>query len=356
MNGATLPLYRGGKSDKHQGQFFLHNSSSPVSTINAILRYTKTVIADPKTRNVFFFLCLNLSFTFVEAIYGIWTNSLGLTSDAVHMLFDSTALILSLAASVIVKWGPNDKFTYGYGRVETLTGFVNGVALCLAGIGIIWEAVERLLDPPEIKTESLLVVSVLGFLVNLVGIFAFEHGHTHGHDHSHDHSNGHTHHGHSHSQHDHDHHQHHHHDNHSHTHHGYHDNSHGRNPLMQGMFLHVLADTLGSVGVITSSILIQLYGWKWADPVCSLFIAIMILMSVWPLLISSGLLLLQRVPHGYEYKLCSGKYIGTIKVQASEQGSEQKIRMLVTQAMQEMGITSSVIQVDKPDPNTVQLY
>ena len=146
------------------------------------------------------------------------------------------------------------------------------------------------------------------------------------------------------------------------------------------MFLHVLADTLGSVGVITSSILIQLYGWKWADPVCSLFIAIMILMSVWPLVKSSALQLLQRVPQGYEYKvaelyrkiasiegvlgfsqahfweLCANKYIGTIKVQASEHGSEQRIRLLVSQAMREMGVTNSVVQVDKPEPNPVQLY
>lgn len=74
------------------------------------------------------------------------------------------------------------------------------------------------------------------------------------------------------------------------------------NPLMQGMFLHVLADTLGSVGVITSSILIEKYGWTWADPVCSMFIAVMILMSVWPLLKASAFTLLQRVPCGFEGK------------------------------------------------------
>jgi zinc transporter 5/7 len=83
---------------------------------------------------------------------------------------------------------------------------------------------------------------------------------------------------------------------------------------MQGMFLHVLADTLGmflpshlallgSVGVIISSILIELYGWTLSDPICSMFIAVMILGSVWPLLKSSALALLQRVPVGYEDKI-----------------------------------------------------
>lgn len=62
------------------------------------------------------------------------------------------------------------------------------------------------------------------------------------------------------------------------------------------MFLHVLADALGSVGVIFSSLLIQLFGWKWADPLCSIFIALLTLVSIYPLLISSGKVLLQRSP------------------------------------------------------------
>ena len=71
------------------------------------------------------------------------------------------------------------------------------------------------------------------------------------------------------------------------------------------MFLHVLADTLGSVGVIASSILIYLFNWTWADPVCSIFIAIMILISSWPLLQESGEILLLRSPRVLEGKLKS---------------------------------------------------
>lgn len=140
------------------------------------------------------------------------------------------------------------------------------------------------------------------------------------------------------------------------------------------MFLHVLADTLGSIGVITSSILIQLYDWKWADSACSLFIASMIFISVWPLLKSSGMILLQRVPQGFEYKapefyrqvssidgvigyhqghfweLSSGMFVGSIVVRVSEYAAEQKIRKLVLQAMSDMGITSPIVQIDKPEP------
>lgn len=106
----------------------------------------------------------------MQALYGIWTNSLGLTSDAIHMLFDNTAIIFSLFAGVVAKWPRNSRFTYGYGRVETLTGFLNGAALCFAAVGIIWESVERLYTPPDIQKDQLLTVAVLGLVVNL-GIY-----------------------------------------------------------------------------------------------------------------------------------------------------------------------------------------
>ncbi|KAJ1560572.1 hypothetical protein HK405_006639, partial [Cladochytrium tenue] len=195
------------------------------------VRYVQAIVSDPRTRNVFFFLLLNLSFTVVEFLYGWWTNSLGLTSDAVHMLFDSTALIFSLLASVIAKWESNQYFNYGYGRVETLTGFANALALVFASVGIVWEGLERLLDPPDLNMDNLLTVSILGLLVNIVGIFAFDHG---GMGHSHDHGHGHG--GHSHGGIGHDHHAHgppsghDDHDHHDHDHDGHdhdHDHDHG---------------------------------------------------------------------------------------------------------------------------------
>ena len=70
-----------------------------------------------------------------------------------------------------------------------------------------------------------------------------------------------------------------------------------------GVFLHVLADTLGSVGVIVSSLLIEQFGLFIADPVCSLFIAVLIFLSVIPLLKDSSLVLLQRTPVEIEKSL-----------------------------------------------------
>lgn len=75
-----------------------------------------------------------------------------------------------------------------YSRVETLSGFANGLFLCLISIFIVFEAIQRLLDPPEMNTSQLLVVSSLGLAVNLVGMFATGHNH-----HGHSHGGGHAH-------------------------------------------------------------------------------------------------------------------------------------------------------------------
>ncbi|KAJ3177209.1 hypothetical protein HDU85_005987 [Gaertneriomyces sp. JEL0708] len=311
------------------------------------------------------------------------------------MLFDSTAILFSLWASVVAKWESNEKYTYGYGRVETITGFVNALALLFASWNIIWEACERFFDPTEIKTDQLLVVSVLGLLVNLVGIFAFDHGHAHGHDHGHGHSHGHSHshsghshshdhlqmhsvngHDHKHHDHSHDHHDHHHGHGHSHAHHDHghgHGHSHGAtsNPLMHGMFLHILSDTLGSVGVIISSLLIQWYGWMWADPLCSLFIAVLTIASLWPLLKSSGTVLLQAVPEGLQgelvnvyrkvmqiegvvsysqphfWELSQDNNVGTIKLQVRRDVDDENVRLRVLEVFNEAGVRNMVVQIER---------
>ncbi|KAI9511526.1 hypothetical protein F5148DRAFT_993579, partial [Russula earlei] len=168
--------------------------------------HLKTIMANPESRRIFYFLVLNLSYMMVQMLYGIWTNSLGLISDAIHMGFDCMAIGVGLLASIMATWPPNERFTYGYGRIETLSGFANGIFLILISIFIIFEAIQRLLDPPEMNTNQLLLVSTLGLVINLFGMLAMG-GHAH-HGHSHSHGHGDTHHGHNHHHdhpHDHDH-------------------------------------------------------------------------------------------------------------------------------------------------------
>jgi zinc transporter 5/7 len=144
----------------------------------------------------------------------------------------------------------------------------------LVSVEIIFDAFERLWEGSELhRLNELLIVSVLGFLVNIVGLTAFGHAH-HGHGHSHDHGEGDHDHGHGHS----------------------HDNEN-----MQGIFLHILADALGSVAVIISTLLTKYYGWAGWDPIASGIIAILIFASAIPLVKSSGMRLLLSLPADVEY-------------------------------------------------------
>lgn len=366
----------------------------------------RSILADKTSRNLFFFLCLNLSFAFVELTYGIWSNSLGLISDSFHMFFDCTALLAGLAASVISRWRSNDSFSYGYVRAEVLAGFVNGLFLIFTAFFIFSEGVERALEPPDVHHERLLPVSVAGLLVNLVGIFVFQHGghgHSHGdggHGHSHSLFNGSLSHGHSHGGHEHQSkhghgghgHSHDGHGGHGHTHgdhgHGGHGHSHSSHEephchdelhtpgkgsskqILQGVLLHIIADTLGSIGVIISALLMQKYELMIADPICSMLIAILIGVSVVPLLKESIGILMQRTPPSLDHALpecyqrvqqlqgvynlqephfwtlCTDVYIGTLKLLVAPDADTRWILSQTHNIFTQAGVRQLYVQID----------
>ena len=388
------------------------------------------IMSSSDSRQIFYFLCINLFFCGVELLYGIWTNSLGLISDGFHMLFDCAALLVGLLAALMQKWPKTRVYSYGFARVDMLSGYVNGLLLCVVAFFVFTEAVERLIDPPEVSTDRLFIVSVAGLAVNLIGIFAFSHAHTHGgapctghdappkksgghghshdngHGHSHDHGHGHSHdsghghshdggHGHSHdSGHGHSHghahshgdekcadnhsghgHSHDHGHGHSHEGHNSHGHSHGGggadNRNLQGVFLHIMADTLGSVGVILSSLFIEYFGWYRSDPICSMVIAVLIFLSVIPLLKDSILVLLQRVPKEKEgsffdaldeiakienvmnvydphlWQYSSTVLVATVRVYVNARANEQRIISQSKDILLEHGFSECNVQVDK---------
>ena len=182
-------------------------------------------------------------FLFVELLYGYWCNSLGLISDSAHMFFDCTALGIGLYASYMAKCDADKFYTYGYGRFEVLSGFVNGLFLVFVAFTVLSESVERMLEPPTVGGDNLLLISVLGCIINLYGMFSFE-------------------------------------------------EMEGQN--MHGVFLHVLADTLGSAAVIVSSVLIEYFDLYISDPICSLMISCLILAASFPLLCESFTILAQH--------------------------------------------------------------
>lgn len=217
------------------------SSHAPASEHSGSL--LEQIAKNKDTRSIFSFLLLNTTFMFVQLLYSFRSKSLGLLSDSLHMALDCTSLLLGLIAGVLAKKPPSDKFPFALGFLETLAGFTNGILLLGIVCGIFVESLGRLMNPVHLhKTNELLVVATLGLIVNLAGLFAFDHG-------GHSHGSG--------------------------------------NENMRGIFLHILADTLGSVGVIVSTILIKLTHMHIFDPLASLFIGTLILLSAIPLLKST---------------------------------------------------------------------
>ncbi|XP_048224179.1 zinc transporter 5 [Perognathus longimembris pacificus] len=340
------PLYN------FMGDAFQHSSQSIPRFIKESL---KQILEESDSRQIFYFLCLNLLFTFVELFYGVLTNSLGLISDGFHMLFDCSALVMGLFAALMSRWKATRIFSYGYGRIEILSGFINGLFLIVIAFFVFMESVARLIDPPELDTNMLTPVSVGGLIVNLIGICAFSHAHGH----SHGASQGSCHSEHSHADHGHGH------------GHGHGLSGGGMNANMRGVFLHVLADTLGSIGVIVSTILIEQFGWFIADPLCSLFIAVLIFLSVIPLIKDACQVLLLRLPPEHEKELhtalekiqkieglisyrdphfwrhSASIVAGTIHIQVTSDVLEQRIVQQVTGILKDAGINNLTVQVEK---------
>jgi len=262
---------------------------------------------------------MTFGFFLVELIVGYLTNSMALVADSFHMLSDVASIIIAFLS---VKMSPKkwSKNTFGWARAEVLGALVNSVFLVALCFSILVESLKRFYEVEPIENPKLLlVVGSVGLLINIIGLFLFhDHGHSHGggsgksHGHSHggskhDHSHSHLQHGHSHlsqfaSMENDD---------------AYPENNKSSNENgkahskdeakttsanqmnMKGVFLHVLADALGSVVVIISALIIWLTDWEYrdyVDPALSVAMVCLIMWSTWPLLQESALILLQTVP------------------------------------------------------------
>jgi zinc transporter 5/7 len=350
------------------------SSSSSQSAGSLFRSGFRQVLERKKSRRLFLYLLLNLTFMTVEVSYGLWTNSLGLISDGCHMLFDCIALAIGLAAAVVAKWDPNTSFSYGYGRVQVLSGFANGVFLVLIALMVFAESLHRFWDEADMKTERLLLVSVAGLAVNITGVLAFHQSHAHHGDTSDDderkraprdaRATAATYLGHLKTR--------------KRRHHksgaGAGGGGQHKDENLHGIFLHVLADTLGSVGVIVSSMLVEWYGLRIADPICSLVISLLIFSSVIPLLKESGSILLQANPlsgakveaisraitmatggrciEAHFWAHTSAQIIGTLAVELPSDANEQRALAAIQGILREHDITSSCVECLSADQPT----
>lgn len=192
-------------------------------------------------------LVLTAIYMVAEVVGGWWTGSLALLADAGHMLTDVAALGLALTAAWFGSRPATSHKTFGYHRLEILAALVNGVALVVISILILYEAYQRWAAPPIVQGKLVMLVATGGLAINLISARIL----------------------------------------------------HGRHEIdlnMRGAWLHVISDALGSLGAIVAGGLMWVYGWYAADPLFSALIGVLIVWSSWRLIRESTNVLLEGTP------------------------------------------------------------
>lgn len=189
----------------------------------------------------------------VEVIGGFVTNSLALLSDAGHMFSDAISLGVGVLAFSLGERAANYGKTFGYKRFEILAAVFNGVTLIVISLYIFYEAYKRFANPPEVASTGMLVIAIIGLLVNiLVAWILMRSGDTE------------------------------------------------ENLNLRAAYLHVLGDLLGSVGAIVAALLILFFNWGWADPLASVIVAILVLISGWRVTKDAIHVLMEGTPKNIE--------------------------------------------------------
>lgn len=209
--------------------------------------HTHTHEPQKSQRILLIVLALNIVYMLAEAIGGYVANSLALLSDAGHMLTDVAALALSLFAARFAMRPATPSKTYGYYRMEILAALANGVTLILISFLIAYEAWHRLRQAEVVDSQTMIVISFGGLLVNIISAKVLHGAHTH-------------------------------------------------DLNLRGAFLHVLGDLFGSLAAVVAGLLILWRNWLWADPVFSVVICLLIVYSSWRLVSEAVNVLLEGTP------------------------------------------------------------
>jgi cobalt-zinc-cadmium efflux system protein len=196
-------------------------------------------------------LGLTGTYLIAEVVGGLLTGSLALLSDAAHMLTDVMALVIALIAIRIGRRAADRRRTFGYRRFEILAAAANAVVLFLVALYIMVEAYKRFQTPPDIESGWMMAVAAVGLLINIISMRMLTGS--------------------------------------------------GEHSLnMKGAYLEVLADMVGSIGVIIAALIIRYTGWWQVDPILAVLIGLWVLPRTWKLLSESLNILLEGVPQGIE--------------------------------------------------------
>jgi len=192
-------------------------------------------------------LILIVLFMAGEVVFGLVASSLALLADAGHMLTDAAALGLAIFAASMAARPARGRWTFGYKRVEVLAAQINGLTLLVLGVWIVYGAIRRLIDPPEVKGGIMLVVALVGIMVNIFATLLLSRA--------------------------------------------------SRESInVRGAFVHVLNDLAAFIGTAVAGGLILLTSWDRFDPIASLFVAALIGWSSWGLLRDSTKIFLESSP------------------------------------------------------------
>jgi cobalt-zinc-cadmium efflux system protein len=191
-------------------------------------------------------LFFTLGFAVIEVIAGFWSGSLALLSDAGHMVTDSTALGLAALAAWLARKPPSSKHTYGLVRLEVLAALFNSLLMLGLITFIAIEAIDRLANPQPVMGGTVMLVAFIGLLVNLAVAWLLQQG--------------------------------------------------GDSLNTRAALMHVLGDLLGSVAALVAGAVIWATGYMPIDPILSIFVSGLILVSAWRLLAESLHVLMEGVP------------------------------------------------------------
>jgi len=192
-------------------------------------------------------LIITLGFAFVEAISGWLANSLALLGDAGHMLTDASALGLAAFAAWLGQRPPSDRHSYGLARAEVLAAIINSVFMLVIIGGLGYAAIQRMISPSPVHGLGVALIAALGLIVNLVVAWLLHRGE--------------------------------------------------QTLNTRAAMLHVMGDLMGSIAALISGIVIYFTGWYMIDPILSLLICVLILVSSLRLLREALHIIMEGVPH-----------------------------------------------------------
>ncbi|MGC2061809.1 MAG: cation diffusion facilitator family transporter [Thermodesulfovibrionales bacterium] len=275
-------------------------------------------------------LVVTLIIFIAEIFGGILSHSLSLLSDAGHVLTDAFALGLSLIALLIMRRPSDYKATYGYQRIGLLAALINGISLVVIAIFIFIEAYKRLQSPPEINASVMLPIAAAGLAGNLVMAWILGHKH------------------------------------------------HDLN--MKSAWLHVLGDTVSSVGVIMAGLIIKFTGWVLADTIASGIVGCMIIVGGTRVIKEALWILLDLSPMGFHAEdlstLIAGipgvrnvhdvhiwsighgipAFSGHVQVHDQKISEADFIRKEIEHLLSDQGIKHAVIQMECADCCNNEIY